>query len=179
MKNFIKIFFVAAFIFIGFVGYSQTSNELTSNNDNNARAVLASYYLEIPVNFDSPTAEACVNLLLTAHRNNVAYPILPIEKLTYNDQQKVQKLQNDLQALRNNPPTWDNILAKEEAKVAPKYTAPTAPVFAGNMSRTTINSPKNQTRIVGSSSNAGYKVVEQTTQNKPETQTKDSGKDQK
>ena len=179
MKKLIKIFFVVAFVFTGFVAFSQTSNELANNNDKSSRAILASYYLDIPVNFDSPTAEACINLLLTAHRNNVAYPEMPLDKLNNNDQQKVQNLKTELEALRINPPTWDIILAKEEAKLAPKYSAPTAPVFVGDLGRNNVNLPKNQTRMVGSSSNASYKVVEQTTQNNTETQTKDPVKDQK
>ena len=168
MKNANKIFLAIVFIFFGFVALSQTNMEKTSAaDDKNARSVLASYYLEIPVNFDSPTAEACVNLLLNAHRNSTAYPVLPIEKLSGTDKEKVEKLKNELIALRNNPPTWEIILASEEAKLAPNYSAPTAPVFAGNLGRPNMNLSKNKVHIVNASGNTeNFKVVEQNIQNK-------------
>lgn len=166
MKSYI---FLVSFILSGFVANSQTTLESANANDKNSRAVVASYYLDIPVNFDSPMAEACVNLLLSAHRNGVSYPVLPIDQLNGNDQNKVKKLQDELEALRINPPSWNYLLAKEEAKLAVKYAAPTAPVFAGDVDRT--NAPKNAARIV-STGGGSYKFVEQSIQNNEEPQSK-------
>jgi hypothetical protein len=164
MKKLYTLFLLAVFTLTGFAVKSQTTMEV--ENDKNARAVLASYYLDIPVNFESSAAEACVNLLVNAHRNNVTFPVLPMEKLSAADQDKIEKLQRELAALRNNPPTWDNLLAKEEAKLATKYAAPTAPIFAGDLGRADVKAPKNQVRRVGK--DGSYKIVEESTANEKE-----------
>lgn len=168
MKKLSTLFLVTVFTVLTIVAYSQTTSEKTNADDKQARAVLASYYLEIPVNFESAKAEAYLNLLLNAYRNNVAYPGISLNNISSGDRSKIEKLQMELEALRNNPPSWDLLLAKEEAKLASQYSAPTAPVFATNPNRTTMS--KNKVRIVGTTNG---KAVEQSTQNNVENPNKD------
>jgi hypothetical protein len=177
MKRYIKIFIMVIFTQLGITTNAQTTVEKTNSNDNISRAILASYYLEIPLNFDSPTAEACVNLLMSAHRNNTAYPVLPLEKLSSSDKIKIENLQRELLELRNNPPSWNEILVKEEAKLAVKYAPPSAPVFAGDMGRKENNIPKNQLHLAGASNNTTYTIVEQSTQHNEEAPVLNPAKD--
>lgn len=104
-----------------------------ADNDQWVRASMASFNEEqFSINFQTPYGKASGIILLKAHRELLPYPNIPVKNIPEIDREKYFQLLSQLQQLRDNPPSWDNIVSKEGEKYKAEFDPPTPPVFAGD-----------------------------------------------
>lgn len=108
-------------------------SQKNADNDLWVRAAMASFNEDqFSLNFQTPYGKASGNILLKAHRELLQYPAIPVQNIPAVDRAKYEQLLSQLQQLRSNPPSWDDIVAKEEERYKAEFAPPTPPVFAGD-----------------------------------------------
>jgi hypothetical protein len=130
MKNIHSLFLLIAFASVSIVAQAQNQEP---KSDKWLRAAYASLQEErFELKFETERAEAFSNVLLKAYRELLPLPKYFPQTIVANDKAILQQLITQLNQLRINPPTWDEIMSFEEQKIALENAPPTAPVFAGS-----------------------------------------------
>jgi len=114
MKN--KYINSAIFLLIVFSSnlvFAQSKEKYT--DDENARIKFAVHLVTYDTigSFDNALGEATCKLLVFSFLENQICPKIDFAKLSSNDMSVIKKYINSFDAIKNNPPTWDELLLKE------------------------------------------------------------------
>lgn len=107
--------FVFSFLlfFISSIGFSQSSGKLT--DDEKVRIKLAVHLITYDTvgKFDNAAGEAYYTLVLNSFKETLSIPQFSSASLTPNDKNKIDRIIQLLNQLKQNPPSWDDLLVRE------------------------------------------------------------------
>lgn len=143
--------FISFFIFIFscFVLSINANGQVVNDIDKDAlaRSVMAFDEDNFDLNFETSTAKAYSGILIRSFKEMLPIPHLDFTILTKTDKTKITILYNTLIELRTNPPTWNEIIAREEEKIKTQSAPPTPPVWAGSEEAKKHYSAKNKYKV--------------------------------
>lgn len=121
MEKKIFSFFGLLFFLIPFSLFSQSGKSIDTD-DLLMRASYASFYIEETQEsffsgYRTPYGEACAHIILKKFRDLLPLPETKSLTVDFMDKQKIEKLVEKLNQLRENPPTWEEIFLLEEQRL--------------------------------------------------------------
>lgn len=110
IKQFI---FSLLMLFISHGVFSQSSGTFTG--DEIARIKFSVHLITYDTvgTFDNAAGEAYYTLVITSFKENLSIPQFTLSSLTLNDKTKTDRFIQLLNQIKQNPPTWDDLLTRQ------------------------------------------------------------------
>ncbi|MFA5782296.1 MAG: hypothetical protein WC868_08505 [Bacteroidales bacterium] len=110
IKQFI---FSLLMLFISNGIFSQSSGTFTE--DEKVRIKLAVHFITYDTvgTFDNAAGEAYYTLVITSFKENLSIPQFTLSSMTPNDKTKTDRFIQLLNQIKQNPPTWDDLLTRQ------------------------------------------------------------------
>lgn len=111
MKKLIILSIFTLFITNDF--FAQSANKFT--NDEKARIQFSVHLITYDTisAFDNAKGEAYYTMLINVFTENLAFPDFIPSELTSNDRNKIEGIIQQLEGIKQNPPTWESLYKKQ------------------------------------------------------------------
>lgn len=105
--------FSAGMLFISNGIFSQSSGTLTEDEKTRIKLAVPLITYDTVGAFDNASGEAYYNLVIASFKENLSIPQFTPASLTPNDKNTIDRYIQLLNQLKQNPPTWDNLLIRQ------------------------------------------------------------------
>ena len=108
-----KQFIFALLLFISVSVFSQTAGKLTEDEKTRIKFAVHLVTYDTVGSFENAEGEAYYNLVLNSFKNDLSIPQFTKLSLTSKDKTQTDRIIQLLNQLKQNPPSWDELLARE------------------------------------------------------------------